>query len=188
MASIEVPLNLNYDMRSIAEIAGQHDPDKIGYDLETEMLAVAEVDQEDLEAAIVSYEASFDNNALVTGKTKAKIAIDTKAEEVRLRYLTPGAGQAATYQEKAEEATDYVVAGYPADLTNYPFIEAEVLATGKTSTQAADDILAQKSAWITVGAQIERHRLAGKKDVDEALTIVAVEAERDACIANLDTL
>lgn len=90
------------------------------------------------------------------------------------------------YQEKGDEAADYVANGYPADLASYPFIQAEVNATGKTATQAADDILAQKSAWIMLGAATEEARLSGKVAVDAATDEAGVDAARDAAVVALE--
>ena len=95
------------------------------------------------------------------------MVIDNTAEEARERY-TQRALQSIVHLEKAEEAADYVAAGYPSDTSNFPFMQAEIEATGKTKEQAADDILTKKSEWISVCALIEKHRLAGKKLVEEA--------------------
>ena len=137
-------------------------------------------------------------------KKLAKEAIDEAAEAARLRYITYGSGQAMAYQEKGDEAADFIAAGYPVgspsgspigsvigspvSLPGYPFIEAEVKATGKTPRQAADDIVAQKAAWVAVGATIEQSRLGGKKKVDEALDAADVNNERDDAIAELNAI
>ncbi len=126
--------------------------------------------------------------ALASAKQAAANSIDTKAESVRLKYITNGAGQAAVYIEKAEQATDYVAAGYPTDLSTYPFIHAEVDATGNTATVCANNILAQKSAWITKGADIERQRLLGKANVTAATSIAGVATVTQTAIAALDAL
>ena len=67
-------------------------------------------------------------------------------------------------------------------MTTYPFIQAEVNATGKTNEQAADDIVAAKSAWISTAASIEQERLGGKKAVEDASTIAEVSIARDAAV------
>lgn len=97
------------------------------------------------------------------------------AETVRLNYITGGVGQAAIYFEKGEEAADYVAAGYPTNLSSFPFIQAEVAATGKQAQQVADDILTQKANWIAKGAEIEYHRLLGKTSITAATTVKEVE-------------
>jgi hypothetical protein len=118
-------------------------------------------------------------------KSAAKLNIDNMAEAVRLQYVTPGSSQSMVYQEKGDEAADYVAAGYPVDLSSYPFIQAEVNATGKTSADAADDILAQKSAWIVVGAAVEEVRIGGKINIDAAADEAEVDSIRDAALAAL---
>lgn len=91
--------------------------------------------------------------------------IDNISENQRLKYITGGVGQALTYQEKSEQASDYIVAGSPIDLTPYPFIQAEVNATGKDSTTAANDILSAQSLWISKGSSIEEYRIKAKIDL-----------------------
>lgn len=97
-------------------------------------------------------------------KTKIE-KIDIISENQRLKYITGGAGQALTYQEKSEQASDYIVASSPVDLTPYPFIQAEVNATGKDSTTVANDILAAQSLWISKGSSIEEYRIKAKIDL-----------------------
>ena len=121
-------------------------------------------------------------------KAWRKNSIDEVAGEVRRKFITSAPGQEMTYQEKAEQAADYVAASYPADTSNYPFIQAEINATGKTKEQAADDILTQRAAWIAVGATIEEHRLAGKKQVDEATTVEDIKTITDNTIALLEAV
>lgn len=121
-------------------------------------------------------------------KDNAKDIIDSTAERARLRHITTGSGQAMVYQEKGDQALDFVAAGYPSTLTDYPLIDAEVNATGKSPQQAADDILTKRSQWIHVGAQIEEYRLSGKQQVESASTMSEVEDVLDNVVGNLDSL
>lgn len=125
---------------------------------------------------------------LVTVQETARRSIDRYAGTVREKFITAVSGQALTYQEKADEAADYVAAGYPADLSSYPFIQADVDAMGITSTEAADAILAQKSAWIAIGAQIEKLRLGGKKQVMDATDTTVVATILADTMAALDAV
>ena len=129
-----------------------------------------------------------DPQRLVEYKAKGRYDVDYAAEMARLRYITNGAGQALVYQKKEEEARAYVVAGYPADTSSYPFVTAEINATGKTKEDAADDIVAQADAWIATGANIEEERLAGKKAVDDAVDTAGVDSARDAAITAIDAI
>lgn len=122
--------------------------------------------------------------SLEEAKATGKSEIDSMAGTVRSKYITVAPGQEMTYLEKSDQATDFVAAGYPADTSSYPFIQAEMDATGQTKEQAADGILAQKSAWITVGSAIEEHRLYGKAQVDVAVNL----AEVDTAVANATAL
>jgi hypothetical protein len=144
----------------------------------------AQPDQSTLDAAWAAWEVA-NQIPLVDLQTNARRIIDQTAESVRLQYVTPGSSQAMTYQEKGDEAADYVANGYPVDLSSYPFIQAEVNATGKTSTAAADDILTQKSAWIVVGAAVEEVRIGGKINIDAATDEAEIDSIRDATLAAL---
>lgn len=121
-------------------------------------------------------------------KTVAKNSVDAAAERARLRYITSGSGQALVYQEKGEQASAYVTAGYPADTTGYPFIEAEINATGKTKEAAADDILTQRTAWISLGATIEQERLSGKKSIDDATDKAGIDTALSTALSTIDAI
>lgn len=125
---------------------------------------------------------------ILANQTTAFNRIDQSAERARLRHITGGIGQALVYQEKAEQAVDYITAGYPSDLASYPYLQAEANATGKDSTKIANDILAQRSLWIAIGAQIEEIRLKGKRVVREAIDIDGISVARDATVAELNAL
>ena len=121
-------------------------------------------------------------------KLYSRYMIDVTAERARLRYITDGAGQASVYQEKAAEADAYITAGYPVDLTSWPFIQAEVNATGLTSTQAADAIVAQRNTWRILGANIEEERLGGKAAVNAAVDEAGIVLARSTAIVALDAI
>jgi len=116
--------------------------------------------------------------------TEAFLQINYAVERAHGRYLTCGFGQIAVYQEKAEEAADYVAAKYPEDLSGYPLIVAEMKATKKSSKQVADNILKCKGRFITIAAKIEEIRLHAKHklrkerpgDVIERITKKAIKA------------
>jgi hypothetical protein len=181
---------LNNQLPLLATFAGAVGHITADYDDETETLTVDGVTDEDLQTAYDNFPALLaswqpSRSSIQSLKSKAKNQIDLHAGIVRQKYITVSPGQDLTYQEKSEEAADYVAAGYPADLSNYPFIQAEVEATGKTNEQVADDILTQKSAWIVIGAQIEKHRMAGKKQIDDAATEMEIEQAVSSAISLL---
>lgn len=121
-------------------------------------------------------------------KNMAKGAIDDAAEIARARYATKNALQSMVYMEKAAQAQKYIDAGYPLDLFNYPFIQAEMDATGKTKEEAADAIIAARDAWVMIGAQVERHRLGGKKSVDDALDETQVNDAVSTTLSLLESI
>lgn len=86
--------------------------------------------------------------------------VDSTAEQVRLRYITPGAGQAMTYEQKYREA----VAG------DGPLLQAEANALGLTVSEVAQSVLDAHAAWQIAGARIEGLRLKAKADIRKAAT------------------
>lgn len=121
-------------------------------------------------------------------KTDAKSSINGAAERAHLRYITGGVAQILAYQEKSEEAADYVVADYPEDTTGYPFIQAEARATGKSPREVADTILSKKSEWIALGAHIEEIRIGGKLEVNVATSSEEVKEIEDTTIKKLNAV
>jgi len=104
----------------------------------------------------------------------ALIKLDNLAEQARQQILTIGYGQALVYIEKFDEATDYVVDGYPEDLTSYPFIRNEAEAFMESPKVIADRILAKKSEWIGKASKIESARLIGKHNIRTAETVEGI--------------
>jgi hypothetical protein len=104
---------------------------------------------------------------LVTLKANLSALIDAAAERERLKYITGGAGQAMTYQQKADEATRYLAATDPAP-TDYPILSAEVGITAADIGGVAQVIRAAYAQWQIIGAAIEAARLGGKRAISEA--------------------
>lgn len=128
---------------------------------------------------------------LVDAKLAAYRAIDDAAGAARARYLTISYGQEATYLLKAADAEKYRDAGYPdVSINQYPWVKAKARSTaatpGATEYQgAADEILATRDAWLTIGTEIERLREAGKHDVQFALDNAEVDAITAATVSVL---
>jgi hypothetical protein len=100
-------------------------------------------------------------------RARGVLFVNQSAEEARLRYITPGAGQAATYLIKERQAEAFKAAGYTGDVPG--MVTAEVAATGMTAQQAADFILLQRDFWVTKAADIERVRRMGSVSIDAVL-------------------
>jgi len=117
--------------------------------------------------------------------------VEGEAEAARLRYITGGAGQAAVYMTKADQADAYKAAGYPADTTAYPMIAAEVGISGATAQEVADLIIATRDGWLTIASQIEAARLGATGStgtINVAADRTAAEAAKDTAIAALQAI
>ncbi|KAB2731561.1 hypothetical protein [Brucella anthropi] len=113
------------------------------------------------------------------GLTEIKLAlkrqIDADAEVERLKYITPGAGQSMTYQQKVTEAQAFKVASNPI-AADYPILASEVGITASTLGEVADIVLAAFAQWQQIGAAIEGIRLGAKRDIDAAADEAAARA------------
>lgn len=128
------------------------------------------------------------NGTLDAAKAEAKDAIDKKAGDVRLRYITVIPAQDAIYQSKSAEIDDWD-ATPAAEHTEgrFPFIYASKRANGfDTADQARDLIHARRSLWVQKGALSEEHREGGKRAVDNATTVREVFEARDVAVGDLD--
>lgn len=116
-------------------------------------------------------------------RAAALAAIDAAAGAARARYITIAPGQEATYLIKAQQARDYRAAGYTGPVP--ALVQAEADATGETPAAACDSILAEEAVWVAKAALIESARRRGKVAVGAAADAAAVEAARDAALAEL---
>ncbi len=120
-------------------------------------------------------------------QTAAEIArlkgrIDADAETVRLKFISPGAGMAMTYQEKNAQAQAVFTLGEAAAnalteaerLTQFPTLSASVGVEAETLYACAELVIARYEAWATLSYAIERTRLAAKKAI--GLTSTAADA------------
>jgi hypothetical protein len=96
--------------------------------------------------------------------------IDAQAEAIRRDFLTPGAGQAMTYQRKEAEAR-----AWTADQrTRVPFLDAEAAACGIPVGDVAAEVIRQADRWTIAGAAIEGRRMGAKAALAEAKTLGAI--------------
>lgn len=98
--------------------------------------------------------------------------IDAAAENVRLRFITPGAGQAITYIWKAQEAKAYLQDAS----AETPILTAEAAAVGTTVAALAAEVEAATQAWLNIGTKIEAARRAAKTEVAAASNIATMHA------------
>lgn len=102
---------------------------------------------------------------LVELKLALRAAVDAQAESERCKYITPGSGQAMTYQAKAAEAQRYVVESGEGV---YPFLSQEVVITGDTLADVAAVVLNMHNLWQAIGSAIEQVRLSAKAQISMA--------------------
>lgn len=119
-------------------------------------------------------------------KAFLKARVNAEAESVRLKYITPGSGQAMTYSEKLAEARLILISQQTADAANamdaatlqatYPMIAACVGVDGATPSTVATTVAGKWAAWAQVGAMIEKKRRAAGAAIEAATTVDAVMA------------
>lgn len=112
-------------------------------------------------------------------KSTLKAGVDVAAEAERLKYITPGNGQAMTYQQKVAEAQAFKAASNP-KAADYPILSSEVGITAETLDDVADVVLRAFAQWQQIGAMIESVRLGAKRDIDTATDEAAARAIVDA--------
>lgn len=122
-------------------------------------------------------------NRLVINRSEEREALrarllkqaDAEAEEVRLQFITPGDGQAMTYQEKYQEAVAFLN-DPEIDDEEIPLIVAEVGITGDTKADVASVVVTMRQQWKMLAAAIESVRLSRKKAINQCETVEELEA------------
>lgn len=154
------------DGRCIPAIAGNRDYDEI--------IASGVV--------VAPYEVPLSN------RKKYLDRVDADAEACRLRYITPGAGMALTYQEKFAQAQ--AVSAMGRDAANalsqserevqFPTLSASVGIEAPTLADAADLVLARYANFARLSLSIERIRLGGKASIQAATSDAEANAAYEA--------
>lgn len=126
-------------------------------------------------------------------KEIAKEAIDKKAGEVRLKYITAVPGQAETYLMKSDEAFKIKTIGYNNISTelvqaNYPVVFAEMTATGQDVITVCETILMTEHMWRQIAAIIERERRQAKIEVDNCTNTSQVVLALESAYNSFSTL
>lgn len=101
-----------------------------------------------------------------------KSQVDDQAEAFRLRFITGGAGQAATYMRKEAEARAWLVDVGAAT----PMLAAEAAAIGVTVAELAAEVVVNADQWVAIGAAVEARRRGAKMALDAAAHIAALVA------------
>ncbi len=111
-------------------------------------------------------------------KTTIKSKIDRQAEVERLKYITPGAGQAGVYLQKAAEAKA-ALADLAPQASDYPLLAASIGIDGANVSEVATTVQTIASTWTAVAAHIENVRLTAKKAIDDG-------SDPDTVLSNID--
>lgn len=109
-------------------------------------------------------------------------ALNTHVAATRRRYITDLPGQDGIYLAKEAEASAWLSAGKPADLTGYPLIAAEAGITAPTPWELVQLWLNLGALWRQAAAAIEHVRqtaylavatAANETDIAQAVAIAA---------------
>lgn len=111
--------------------------------------------------------------ALAEAKLQALARVTAAVQSVRLRLITPLAGQDAIYTEKQAEAVRYLsTSPEPATLDAFPFLRAEVGITAPSARDLAQVWLNMAHLFALVGSATE-----GARKATEAALAVARDEE-----------
>ncbi len=120
---------------------------------------------------------------LASYKLAASTTIDAAAEQARLIFLTPGSGQALEYSATQADAEAALRQDPSATLKpeDYPWLSAEQAALHQvgqdvTLLQVAHGVIAQMTAWDSVGAHIKLIRRTAKLQIDAATNFAQVQS------------
>tara|TARA_R110000868_G_scaffold157001_1_gene384056 strand:- start:256 stop:888 length:633 start_codon:yes stop_codon:yes gene_type:complete len=136
----------------------------------------------------VSNGTAIVTRALSDLKTNLNARVDSDAEAVRLRYITPGAGMAMTYAEKRDQANAVHGLGQAAAnaltdaerVAQFPTLAASVGLEAATLWDCAQLVIAKSEAWADLSNVIERTRLLGKKSISDASDAATARAAYEA--------
>jgi hypothetical protein len=111
-------------------------------------------------------------------KTSTMVQIDLEAERARLQFITPGAGMAAVYLAKYDEARSAMADSAPTP-EKYPILAASIGSDdGQTLEEVCATVIAVQQQWRYVAGAIEGIRLRAKADIKAAGTLPEVQAIR----------
>lgn len=154
-----------------------------------EMVEITGVSPEPSEGWVYDSQTGiFSHPDLTSTKQEQINKIDDVAGNKRKLIDTAIYGQTEIYTLKANEANQYIADGEPADLTNYPWIQAEVTATGLTASEVASTIVSKHDGWITAMSSIERERRLGKVNVENATSYDNVLLSAENAISAIELI
>jgi hypothetical protein len=94
----------------------------------------------------------------------------------RLGMITVIPGQEMIYNAKEAEAKAFLaLKPAPTDMTDYPFLEAEIGITAPTATDLANLWVVLSGQWKAIGSQLEQLRLGTVGDINTATDVAGVQ-------------
>lgn len=120
-----------------------------------------------------------------------KSDLDSSATRLRLMYKSPD--KDSTYVMKSLQVDSFITANYPADLTAYGYIDAELSRLGLSNTlanrqAAALSITSIRDQWLLLDATIEKIILTGKAVIDTKNTKQEIEVVYNSTLSSLSLL
>lgn len=120
-------------------------------------------------------------------RARAVAQVNVYAAVARSRYLTDIPGQAEMYAEQEREAADWMGAGQPEDLTDYPMLAALTGIVGTTTLEVAETWRVRAGNYRYFRTLIEVTRQTALNDIAAAATAAAVQAVVDGVAAEVET-
>lgn len=96
--------------------------------------------------------------------------------------------QADIYREKVEQSIDLLteeLEGVEFDLSDFPFIQADMDIFGLSALDSAKQILNRRATWISKMVEIEKVRIPTKRAILQAQSPITVKRELDAALLQL---
>jgi hypothetical protein len=107
----------------------------------------------------------------------AKMRVDALAEAWRESKVP--VRKDALYARQGGEAAAWIAAGQPSVLVEYPYLTAEVLATGTATLTIANAWVARETQWVTDSAAIDQL----VRQAHTAIEVADSPEEQDAAVA-----
>jgi hypothetical protein len=115
--------------------------------------------------------------------------VNAKIGAVREEYITPIPGQEMIYSAKEEEAKAFnAIIPRPNDLSELPFLDAEIGITAPSAQELADLWIQMADEWRTIGPLLEQLRLGTIKAIKEATATTEVDTAMSDLINSLEGL
>lgn len=129
----------------------------------------------------------IDGIAFDNARRVALANIENLVLGARTRFITNLPGQDAIYQAKYEEAVRFQADPLP-NMSEYPFLTAEVGVTAPTAADLAAMWVQLRNGWLSIAAHIEKARLIAGASLQSATTIAAIDAAITTLSASLTAI